>query len=209
MRIETIDGDSPIQDARLQTLLAVPDEWRLWELLNVRYVLSRNPLSVPGLTQLFDEDGLLLYQIQGALPRAYAARAVEVYANPKLALDNAMNSDVHPGDRAVLEESPPIPLPARVAERPRVDVVRAAALVVISAPFDPGWRAQVDGKPVRLLRTNYALMGLAVEAGEHRIAIRYDPPPFRVGATISIGTILAFAGLVVASRLPPRRPRPR
>ena len=62
---------------------------------------------------------------------------------------------------------------------------------------------------MRLLRTNYALMGLAVEAGEHRIAIRYDPPPFRVGATISIGTILAFAGLVVASRLPPRRPRPR
>ena len=222
VRIETIDGDSPIQDARLQTLLAVPDEWRLWELLNVRYVLSRNPLSVPGLTQLFDEDGLLLYQIQGALPRAYAARAVEVYANPKLALDNAMNSDVHPGDRAVLEESPPIPLPARVAERPRVDVVRwepaavelttsgrEAALVVISAPFDPGWRARVDGKPVRLLRTNYALMGLAVEAGEHRIAIRYDPPPFRVGATISIGTILAFAGLLVASRLPPRRPRPR
>lgn len=216
-RIETIDGDSPIQDARLQTLLAVPDEWRLWELLNVRYVLSRNPLSVPGLTQVFEEDGLLLYQMQGALPRAYAARSVEVFPTPKLALDNTMNSDINPGDRAVLEEAPPIALPARLADRPRVDVPlwaptavelatsgREAALVVISMPYDPAWHATVDDKPTRLLRTNYALMGLAVQPGEHRIAMRYDPLPFKAGAGVSIGTIVAFSVLLLVHRLPIR-----
>ncbi len=220
VRIETIDGDSPIQDARLQALLAVPDEWRLWELLNVRYVLSRNPLSVPGLTQVFEEDGLLLYQMQGALPRAYAARSVEVFPTPKPALDNAMNSDVHPGDRAVLEQPPPLALPARLADRPRVEVARwepmavelttsgrEAALVVISMPYGPGWHATVDGTPAALLRADYALMGLAVEPGEHRLVLRYQPITFRVGAAISIGTMLAFAALVVATRLRPTRAR--
>jgi uncharacterized membrane protein YfhO len=208
-RIETIDGDSPIQDARLQTLLAVPDEWRLWELMNVRYVLSRNPITVPGLAQMFEEDGLLLYEMQGALPRAYAARSVEVYGDPKQALDNAMNSDIHPGDRVVLEEEPPIALPARLVERPTVHVVswgtqsleiatdaREPAFVVISVPYDPGWRATVDGRPAAIQRANYALMGVALEAGEHRLALHYDPLPFKIGAAISVSTIVAFLGLV-------------
>jgi uncharacterized membrane protein YfhO len=213
-RIETIDGDSPIQDQRLQTLLSVPDEWRLWELLHVRYVLSRDPITVSGLTQMFEEDGMLLYEVQGALPRAYAARSVQVFRDPKLALDNAMNSDIHPGDRVVLEEEPAITLPARLIDRPDVRVAswdsqrvelategRENAFIVISIPYDPGWRAMVDGHPGRLQRANYALMGIAVEAGQHRVLLRYDPLPFKVGAAISLGTILAFGGLIVASRL--------
>jgi hypothetical protein len=213
-RIETIDGDSPIQDARLQTLLAVPDEWRLWELFNVRYVLSRNPLSVPGLTQLFEEDGLLLYQMQEALPRAYAARSIEVFDDSKRALDNVMNSDTHPGDRAVVEEEPPIELPGRLVDRPSVHVVtwgtqslelavesREPAYVVVSMPYDSGWRATMDARPVMIQRTNYALMGIAVEAGEHRIQLRYDPILFKVGAVVSVTTVLAFIAVVGFSRL--------
>ena len=69
-------------------------------------------------------------------------------------------------------------------------VAPAPALVVIAQAFYHNWRAYVDGKPVPLLRANYAFQAVEVPAGQHEITLRYVDWMFDLGALISALTLL-------------------
>jgi hypothetical protein len=72
----------------------------------------------------------------------------------------------------------------------------APALVVIAQSFYHDWHAYVDGKPVPILPANYAFQALQVPAGRHTITLRYEDWMFRLGATISVLTLMGcVAGL--------------
>ncbi len=51
--------------------------------------------------------------------------------------------------------------------------MRAPGIVVLSASYDPGWRATVDGHARPTLMVAPALVGVRVGAGTHRIEFRY------------------------------------
>jgi hypothetical protein len=51
--------------------------------------------------------------------------------------------------------------------------MRRAGVVVLSASFDPGWTATVDGRRQRTEMVAPALLATAVPAGVHRITFRY------------------------------------
>jgi hypothetical protein len=77
----------------------------------------------------------------------------------------------------------------------------APALVVIAQAFYHDWHAFVDGKPVPILHANHAFQALEVPAGQHEITLRYEDWMFRLGATISVLTLLGcLTGLWVKSR---------
>jgi hypothetical protein len=79
-----------------------------------------------------------------------------------------------------------------------VDATAAqAALLVISRLHDGGWRAQVDERPARLARVNGAMMAVGVPPGTHRVALRYAPWSFRVGAAVSLVALLAWLAVVL------------
>jgi hypothetical protein len=48
------------------------------------------------------------------------------------------------------------------------------ATVVLSASFDPGWRATVDGEPVPTVMVAPALVGVVVGPGVHAVSFSYD-----------------------------------
>jgi len=48
-------------------------------------------------------------------------------------------------------------------------------LLVLAQPWAPGWRAQVDGAPAPLVRTNIAGLGVVVPAGRHAVELDYRP----------------------------------
>jgi uncharacterized membrane protein YfhO len=78
------------------------------------------------------------------------------------------------------------------ARRLRIKVrSAAAAFLVISDSFYPGWKARLDGETVRLLPANFVQRGLPVPAGEHDLVLTYDPWSFRLGAALS-GAALAL-----------------
>jgi uncharacterized membrane protein YfhO len=69
--------------------------------------------------------------------------------------------------------------------------------LVLSEVYYRGWDAWVDGKKTPVERVNYALRGLAVPPGEHRIEFIFRAPTFRNGALYSaLGLIALLAGLV-------------
>jgi hypothetical protein len=71
-----------------------------------------------------------------------------------------------------------------------------AALLVLSEVFYPGWVAYVDDQPASLLRVNYALRGVPLASGAHRVRLQFHPASVRYGAIMSLaGLCLLFASL--------------
>ena len=48
-------------------------------------------------------------------------------------------------------------------------------LLVVARPWDPGWRARVDGEPADVERANLAGLGIVSPAGEHAVELVYRP----------------------------------
>ena len=67
-------------------------------------------------------------------------------------------------------------------------------MVIAGETYVPGWQASVDGKPARLYEVYSALRGVVVDAGRHRVEMRYRPKSVLIGA---IMTALGIAGAVV------------
>lgn len=67
----------------------------------------------------------------------------------------------------------------------------------LSIPYDPSWRATVDGKPVTIQAVSGGLSMLPVEAGEHKISLHFVPPLWKEGVIISLGSLLIFVVLAV------------
>ncbi|MDX6268785.1 MAG: hypothetical protein QOD28_8, partial [Acidobacteriota bacterium] len=72
----------------------------------------------------------------------------------------------------------------------------APSFLVTSDVFYPGWQATIDGTPALLLRTDYALRGLAVPAGRHTIRFEFRPPSFYQGASISAASLILLAATI-------------
>lgn len=66
--------------------------------------------------------------------------------------------------------------------------------------YNRGWKAYVDGKEQEIIRANYALRGLALEAGKHEIQFRFEPDSFLSGYAItrySQWVLVALLGLSI------------
>jgi Bacterial membrane protein YfhO len=109
-----------------------------------------------------------------------------------------------PGDREprLAQPSPATPAGTVLAQSDQLQQGRVAAsvrmrragVVVLSASFDPGWTATVDGRRQRTEMVAPALLATTVNAGAHRIIFRYRgwqdyPLLFALGAA----TLLALA----------------
>ena len=68
----------------------------------------------------------------------------------------------------------------------------AETLIRIAVPYAPGWHASVDGAPVAVLPVDYALSGVVVPAGQHRLTLQFRPDYFLVGAVLSIAAALGM-----------------
>ena len=81
---------------------------------------------------------------------------------------------------------------------------QADQILYTSIPYDEGWRIQIDGEKVSrkdYLRIGGALLGLRVGEGEHTLTMRYEPLGLRLGAKVSICTLVLLAlGLLLAKR---------
>jgi len=84
-----------------------------------------------------------------------------------------------------------------------------AGLLVLSEPFDAGWRARVDGSAAAVLRVNHMLRAVRVPAGTHQVELRYEPASLRIGLTASGVGVLAVLALLARTVVAPRSIRRR
>jgi hypothetical protein len=182
----------------------------LWPLLDLRYLTTRSPVQTPLLRPVPTEGRARLHEVTADLPHAYFPDSVRAVEGLDAAL-SATRSLRDPGALAVVETgegspgagdgaSPGPPSGGRgraTLERWTPDEVtlrveaERGGLLVVSEVWHPGWEARLDGQPVPVLRADAALRGIRVPEGSHRIRFRYVSLPFRVGAGLSLATVLA------------------
>ncbi len=206
--LPTIGGDTPFQIRRMRDMLAADADWRVWQILNVKFFISDGgPLA--GLNLVFQDGGLKTYFMTDSLPRAWAVRAVEVAQNPDQARQLILAPGYHPGNVVVLERPPSIG-PFVPGPRPDVRITHldpqriaidadasGAAMLVLAQQYYPDWRAYRDGQPIPTFQANYLAMAFELPPGKHHFEIVYQPWSFYLGALISlitVGGVLAVLG---------------
>jgi len=75
-------------------------------------------------------------------------------------------------------------------------------LVLTDAHY-PGWRAVVDGLEVPIYRANLLFRAVYLPAGRHRVEFIYEPLSLKVGAAISLITLLALLVGIATLLKPP------
>ncbi len=81
------------------------------------------------------------------------------------------------------------------AERIELEVeAPTATMLVVAQAYYPGWRATIDGQPVRVLRANHAFQALALPAGARRVTLVYEDRVFQAGVAVTAFTGLACCG---------------
>ena len=70
--------------------------------------------------------------------------------------------------------------------------LNASKVLFLAIPHDKGWSATVDGKETIIERVDAGLMGILLEKGNHKIALKFEPPYVREGTYISIFSLLLW-----------------
>ena len=194
---------------------------------NVRYIVSM--VRLPGLREIYSGPEALIYEVPGALPRAWLAGSAVIAESTDEVLRLFESPEFDPATTVVLPEALPEPLPAppragldsasadagtaQVVEHDpdRVRVRTAAvrrSMLVLADNYYPGWEAAVDGAPAPIHRVDHTLRGVLVPAGSHDVVFEFRPPSLRRGLWVSLlSTLLVLVAATAPAALPRLRRR--
>lgn len=222
--VEDVMGQSQLEVRRYHELRATLPRERLWALMHVRYLISWEG-TVPGAMRLAaaplptdPKKEMTLHRLPEP-PPAVAVVHEAIVADGDEALALLAAGRLEPGSQVVLAAPPPValpggpPTPATLIERrPGRIVVEAApdrpGILRLSEVDYPGWEARIDGRPAAVVRVDYALRGVPLPPGRHRVELVFDPPSVKLGIAISALALTAAAAGLLAAFLLRARARP-
>jgi hypothetical protein len=71
---------------------------------------------------------------------------------------------------------------------------KEVSFLVLSDTYFPGWRAYLDGKPVKIFRANYNFRAVSIPPGKHEVKFVYHPMSVKLGVLV---TSLGIIGILV------------
>jgi len=169
------------------------------DFFGIRYSLGKTAAR-EGEREVFQgASGVKVFENPSAYPRVWAVH--ESIALPAgMAPRDALNSPQFDPRRTVFVETSPAPKletcdPSGDAVRMtlhRANDVRITAhlnyraMVILTDAWFPGWRASVDGRGAAVDEVDGAVRGVAVEAGDHVIEMRYRPWSVMLGGAMTL-----------------------
>ncbi len=141
------------------------------------------------LTTVSSNGPLALIEFQGALPRAGLFAQWRSGVEDGEVLATLPQKTWNPHREVLISES--IPTPESLDSNATVKPVRiesydpkrivlnteadTSTVLLLNDKHHTGWRVTVDGKPVPLLRANYLMRGVHLEAGNHTVEFLFAP----------------------------------
>jgi hypothetical protein len=171
-------------------------------LIDKRTGASRS-LSVDPAYRLVHSGDVKIYDNLAVLPRAFIVHGARVIADDEQALAALGDPAFDPAGEVILAEGKELAAggghaaeitsyePERIEVQARLD---APGYLVLTDAYYPGWTVEVDGQPAPLLRADLYFRAVALDAGEHQVAFRFQPTTVRWGLTMSL---IAWLGLVL------------
>lgn len=212
-RLEEIGGISPLRIAQYDFLKDNLPEEKLWQLLNVKYVITGRPGFADADVIANDGDTRLL-RLNNSLPRAWFVYSAQDKVDNPTALAAISTPTFEPHEVAYVADALPFPPIANAQMLVSVEKQEPVHLVLsITTPTDqllvlsgnyyyPGWVARVDGAPAQIVRADIALSAVPVRAGARRVELVFDPWSMKIGLAISLVTLV---GLTAILAIPSKR----
>ncbi|MEO9176764.1 MAG: YfhO family protein, partial [Gaiellales bacterium] len=149
--------------------------------LGVRFYIAQPGQQPPDLPVVYRSADAVVVEDKDALPLARLDVAHGGIKPAKITLREP--------DKVVIHESNP-----------------SSGRLVLADPAYPGWKVTVDGRSAPALVSRGIFRAVDVRGGSHTVVWTFDPPRLRIGAWISLATLI---GLGLVSLLPWLRRRIR
>jgi hypothetical protein len=75
------------------------------------------------------------------------------------------------------------------------------AFLVLSDTYFPGWKAYLDGNPVKIFRANYNFRAVSVPPGKHEVKFVYHPVSIKLGLVVTLLGVIGILVMGLSSRL--------
>ena len=183
---------------------------RAQELLATEYYIGKQAPSPKHQLLAGKEQGLKLYFNPDAVPRArVVARASSVAAVNEINTLIADETKDFRSEAWFVGDAPKLPACSQLNSGVRYQrwnsgevqlqvLTNCSSLLVLADTYDKGWKAKLDGKPVRLWEVYGALRAVELPPGEHVVEMVYRPASVIAGA---VAAVLGLVGLAVLSLL--------
>ena len=211
--LSDLTGNTPLQLAGVDTFMRQVPAWRMWQLMNVRYIVDQRDISNEGFKQVFAAGDLRVFEMGDPFPPAWFVWQTETITDDRAALARLADDSFDLRQQAIVAEA--LPEPLAEAAQSSVTVTRLSPtrlhakiqatgrhLLVLSQIYYPGWQASLDGRAVQIRRVNGVQQGVLVPPGAHQLELRFRPQSFWWGSFISGLGVLLWAGLVIGTKKP-------
>ncbi len=210
-------GYSSVKPRSYQDFMDVlgPVNTNLWRMLNVKYIISDQALSIPGLNLIDSKNKSYVYKNTDALPRAYFVDSVAVIDSEMQIIKDIGKPGYDPQAVVYSLEGLNIDKPDSTAyahvvsykdEKIGLEVNASGNnLLFLGDTYYPnGWFAYIDGNKTPIYKINHGFRGIIVPKGKHKIVFIYAPVSFVITKNIvlitSILTILLLIFSVVKEK---------
>lgn len=181
------------------------------DLLGLARVMTPPGWAAPeGWAKLYSGEAEV-YAPPGPKPRAVIVLEHEVIRDPARLLSRARSPAFDPHATALFDQEPAQPPEALAAPPlgqetpPSLRLLRDGSdelhfeassprqgFLVLFDSWYPGWKAEIDARPVPVLRADYAFRALALPAGRSRARLYFEPESFRLGVLVAAAAALAL-----------------
>jgi Bacterial membrane protein YfhO len=197
-------------------------DWAGWAKL--RFVPNDPKLTMAPLFDEIYDNEVRIYEFSRTLPRANLFYAAEILPDGEIL--NRLKDPAFKPEQQVLLSAESLPqadtamlktfttassattanATARIVsyDSQRVEIEtqsNAPALLMLNDANYPGWRAFVNGKPAPIMQADYLFRGVTVPAGRASVEFRYAPDSIRVGALISLASLIVLVAPLFRRRV--------
>ncbi|WP_337866913.1 YfhO family protein [Ignavibacterium sp.] len=208
--IEDFYGYSGIKPRAYQDYMDAvgPVNQQLWNMLNVKYIITDSPAALPGLKPVFNSDKSYVLLNENFLPRMFFVDKIEKMSSIDF-LNKMKSGEIDPRntgivDNASLEvESPDSTAKINITKYNEAlieaDVTASGNnFVFISSTYLPGWKAYIDGNTTEVYKANHGYLGIVVPEGLHKVKIEYAPTSFFIAKNVALVlSSLVLLGLII------------
>jgi len=195
--IEDFYGYSGIKPRAYQDYMDIvnPINRDLWNMLNVKYLITAQPYSIPGMRQLYNSEGTTVYYNEYYLPRMFFVEKIE-NLSPLDFLNQFKDGKINPQKTGIIDGEIPVLEPPDSTAKINITKYDEALIeaniqasgnnfVFIGNTYHPGWKAFINGKETKIYKTNHGFLGLIVPKGNNKIKIEFAPDSFFIARNIS------------------------
>ncbi len=207
--LQDLTGNTPLHLDNVNTFLSQMPSWRLWQLMNVRYIVDQRDISDAGLRLVFEEDELKVFEMGDPFERAWFVSETEIIADQQQTIARLAEDGFNLHQAAIVTKLPDTPLDD--ASDSMVTVIDSGPthltietdttgqhLLVLSQIYYPGWQSEIDDQPTGVLQVNAIQQGILVPPGKHTVQLTFWPNTFWLGVIISgIGLLICAVVFVI------------